>query len=151
MEVIDLLENENKEYWINKLGECDWDAGVMLHRIVVNGEFFDTVGEGSKVLMLTDGGELVSFCTYSKVDDILPTELTPWMGFVFTFPKFRGHRYVGKLFEKVILLAKEDNYEKIYISTNHTGLYEKYGCEFLKNDIDDSGKPTRVYVKKVND
>ena len=48
-------------------------------------------------------------------------------------------------------LAKEDNYEKIYISTNHTGLYEKYGCEFLKNDIDDSGKPTRVYVKKVND
>ena len=39
---------------------------------------------------------------------------------------------------------------KVYISTNHIGLYEKYGCEFegLMNDMD--GTPSRVYVKRFH-
>ncbi len=32
------------------------------------------------MLLLTDGDELVSYCTYAKKDDIQPTDLTPWMG-----------------------------------------------------------------------
>ena len=31
-------------------------------------------------MLLTDGDELVSYCTYVKKDDIQPTDLTPWMG-----------------------------------------------------------------------
>ena len=51
--------------------------------------------------MLTDGDELISFCTYAEKDDIQPTEFTPWMGFVYTFPEHRGHHYVGLLMEEV--------------------------------------------------
>ena len=151
MKVINYFESDRQTHWLEKIRRSDWGGGAFLFELLSKGTFSGAVGERSRVLLLTRGDELISFCTYAEKDDIQPTELTPWMGFVFTFPKFRGHRYVGKLFEKVMQLAKEDNYEKIYISTNHTGLYEKYGCEFLKNYIDDSGKPTRVYVKKVND
>lgn len=42
--------------------------------------FKDTVGEKSKVLMLVNRDELISFCTYAELDDIQPTELTPWIG-----------------------------------------------------------------------
>ena len=149
MEVINYFESDRQEHWLNQLSKCEWDAGGLLYGLIKNGDFFKWVGEGSKVLLLTDGDELVSFCTYAKYDDIQPTDLSPWMGFVFTFPQYRGHHYVGKLFEKVNSLAKEENIAEFYISTNHTGLYEKYGCEYKMQEIDLEGQPTRVYVKKV--
>ena len=99
--------------------------------------------------MLTDGNELISFCTYAEKDDIQPTELTPWMGFVYTFPEHRGHHYVGLLMEEVERLAIKEGVSEVYISTNHIGLYEKYGCEFKAEMHDMNGELSRVYVKKV--
>lgn len=107
------------------------------------------VGENSKVLMLIGGDELISFCTYAEKDDIQPTDLTPWIGFVYTFPEYRGHRHVGKLFQEIEKLAKAENVHDIYISTNHTGLYEKYGCEFYQLMNDMHGEPSRVYRKHI--
>ncbi len=34
---------------------------------------------------------------------------------------------------------------EIYISTNHEGLYEKYGCEFYQMMEGVDGEPSRVY------
>ena len=113
------------------------------------GNFFEAVGEGSKVLLLTDGDELISFCTYAKKDDIQPTELTPWMGFVYTFPKHRGHRFVGLLFEEIERLAGQEQMSEVYISTNHVGLYEKYGCEYRTQLKDMEGNPSRIYAKQI--
>ena len=103
----------------------------------------------SKVLLLTDGDELISFCTYAEKDDIQPTELTPWMGFVYTFPEHRGHHYVGLLMEEVERLAIKEGVSEVYISTNHIGLYEKYGCEFKTEMKDMNGELSRVYVKLI--
>lgn len=99
--------------------------------------------------MLTDEDKLISFCTYAEKDDIQPTERTPWIGFVYTFPKYRGHRYVGYLFQEIETLAKADNINEIFISTNHTGLYEKYGCEFYQMMKDMGGEPSRVYIESI--
>lgn len=45
---------------------------------------------------------------------IQPTVLTPWIGFVYTFPECRGHRHVGKLFQEIEKLAKAENVHDIY-------------------------------------
>ena len=105
-------------------------------------------GKKSRVLLLTDGDELISFCTYAEKDSIQPTELASWMGFVYTFPGHRGHRHAGKLFEEIERIAKEDGTPAVYLSTDSIGLYEKYGCEFMAvmNYMD--GNPIRVYVKE---
>lgn len=149
MDVISFYESDRREHWLEEIGRCDWSAGAFLYKLLSEGTFFDAVGEGSKVLLLTDGDELISFCTYARKDDIQPTELTPWMGFVYTFPEHRGHRHMGRLFEKVEQLAKEEQYSEVYISTNHVGLYEKYGCEYQTQMEDIEGKPSRVYVKRI--
>lgn len=149
MEVIKLFDSDRQNYWIEQIGKCDWDSGQLLYRLLSCGEYLQFVGEGSDVLLLTDGDELVSFCTFAKYDDIQPTDLSPWMGFVFTFPEYRGQHCVARLFEKAIQLSKEANIPEFYISTTHVGLYEKYGCEFKMHEIDISNEPTRVYVKKV--
>ena len=150
MRVIDYFNCDNPEYWLRQIGKSDWGAGQFLYNLLSENKFKNVVGESSKVLMLTNENELISFCTYAEKDDIQPTELTPWIGFVYTFPEYRGHRYVGYLFQEIEKLAKAENVQDIFISTNHIGLYEKYGCEFYQMMNDMEGEPSRVYRKYVD-
>lgn len=149
MKVIEYFSVENKEYWLSKIKESDWGAGQYLYELLSKNELKNLVGEKTRVLMLVDGEELISFCTFSEKDDIQPTHLTPWIGFVYTFPNYRGKRLAGKLLEYAGDLARAEGVEKIYISTGHTGLYEKYGYEFWQIMKDIEGEDSRVYVKKV--
>ena len=150
MHVINIFDSNRQAHWLEEIRRSDWSAGAFLADLISKGTFFDAVGEASKVLLLTEGDELISYCTFAEKDDIQPTDLTPWMGFVYTFPEHRGHRCVGKLFEEIERIAKKDGISEVYLSTNHIGLYEKYGCEFktLMNDMD--GVPSRVYVKRIH-
>lgn len=150
MQIIDYFKCERPEYWLSQIKKSDWGAGQYLYELLSENKLKDAVGENAKVLMLTNGDQLISFCTYAEKDDIQPTELTPWIGFVYTFPEYRGNRYVGKLFQEIEKIAKTEKVNDIYISTNHIGLYEKYGCEFYQilNDMD--GEPSRVYRKHVD-
>ena len=149
MEVISLFESDRQEYWLEKIRQSDWDAGDLLYEMLSSGTFFETVGQDSEVLLLTDGDDLASYCTYARLDDIQPTELTPWMGFVYTYPAYRGRHCVGKLFEEVVRRAKAEGFPEVYISTSHIGLYEKYGCEYKTQMINIQGEPVRVYAKKI--
>lgn len=148
MKVINYFESDSKEHWLEQIKKSDWSASAFLYKLLSENTFFDAVGEHSKVLLLTDGDELISHCTFAQKDDIQPTDLTPWVGFVYTFPEHRGHRYAGKLFDEVERLSEAESIPAVFLSTNHIGLYEKYGFKFLDvmNDID--GKPSRVYVKR---
>ncbi len=149
MQVIEYFKCDRPEHWLAQIGKSDWGAGQYLYELLSQKKFQDAVGENSKVLMLTNGEELISFCTYSEKDDIQPTELTPWIGFVYTFPQHRGHRYIGKLFAEIEKLARAEEVSDIYISTDHTDLYEKYGYEFYDMMADMHGEPSRVYRKHV--
>ena len=151
MKVINYFDSDSKAHWLEEIKNSDWRAGAFLHRMLSENTFFENVGEGSKVLLLTDGDKLISFCTFSKYDDIQPTDLTPWIGFVYTFPQYRGNRYAGLLFEEAVRLAKAEGVHAIYLSTNHNGLYEKYGFEYLTMMKDIEGEPSKVYVKRVGE
>lgn len=111
--------------------------------------FHSLLGEKSRLLLLTEGDLLITFCTYAQRDEIPADELTPWAGFVYTFPQDRGKRRMGKLLEYVYLQAKADGFPCVYISTDHTGLYEKYGCTFWKTMQDAEGNDCRIYRMKI--
>ena len=150
MQVIDYFNCDRPDYWLAQIKKSDWGAGQFLYQLLSENRLKSVVGENSKVLMLTNEDELVSFCTYSEKDDIQPTQLTPWIGFVYTFPQYRGNRYVGELFHEIEKIAKTEKVHDIYISTDHIGLYEKYGCEFYQIMNDMNGQPSRVYRKHVD-
>ncbi len=149
MKVISFYESENKEHWLSEIKKSDWNASAFLYKLLKENTFFENVGDNSKVLLLTDGDRLISHCTFAEKDDIQPTELTPWTGFVYTFPEYRGHRYAGLLFAEAERLAKEQGIGSIYLSTTHIGLYEKYGFEYFAEMTDLDGEPSRVYAKRI--
>ena len=149
MEIIEFYSTEDKAHWLSKIKECDWDAGQYLHDLLQNDGLEKLVGEGARLLMLTDGGNLISFCTLAPFDDVQPTDLSPWIGWIYTFPRYRGHRYAGRLLDFAEKLARGEGHEAVYISTNHIGLYEKYGYELFGIMKDIGGEDTRVYVKHL--
>ena len=107
------------------------------------------LGEKSRLLLLTEEDSLIAFCTYAQRDEIPAEELTPWAGFVYTFPQYRGKRRMGKLLEHVYQLARADGFPCVYISTDQTGLYEKYGCAFWKTMRNAQGDDCRIYRMEI--
>lgn len=149
MKIIEYYTAEKKEHWLNEIGKCDWGAGQYLYQLLRENNLKKMVGETALVPMLVDGEKLVAFCTLAPLDDIQPTELSPWIGFVYTYPEYRGHRYAGLVLDYAESIATVMGREYIYISTNHTGLYEKYGYEFLKMEKDMGGEDSRIYRKAL--
>ncbi len=145
MEILSYYDTADPEGWMKQIGESDWSAGHFLHDLLQEDRFHDRVGKSAKLLLLTDENRLVSFCTYAERDEIPDAELTPWMGFVYTFPEYRGHHYLEKLICRVKELARADGKDAVYISTDHTGLYEKYGAVFRTILKDSRGGDSRIY------
>ena len=149
MQIISFYESDRQEHWLKEIGRSDWESGAFLYELLSRRTFFKTVGESSRVLLITEHDKLISYCTYAEKDDIQPTDLTPWIGFVYTFPQYRGHRFAGLLLKEIERIAREEQVPEIYISTNHVGLYEKYGYEYRVQMKDISGQISRVYAKRI--
>lgn len=149
MKIIDYFRAEDPSHWLEEMEKSDWDAGKYLHDLLLNDSLKELVGENTRVLLLTEGENLISFCTLAPLDDIQPTDLTPWIGFVYTFPAFRGQGYAEKLMRHAEELAKADGAASVHVSTNHVGLYERYGYTFFGMMKDVGGEDSRVYVKHL--
>ena len=149
MRIVEFFSSDEKEHWIEKMSNCDWGAGKWLSELLLDKKLQETVGEGCLVPMIVDGDKLISFCTFAPLDEIQPTELTPWIGFVYTFPEFRGNHYAGLLLDWCESIATIMGKENIYISTGHIGLYEKYGYEFFQTMKAVDGEESRVYRKAL--
>lgn len=149
MEIKEFYSIENKKHWLEQIKKSDWGAGQYLHELLNREQLKELCGETTRVFLLTEGETLISFCTLAEQDDIRNPEFSPWIGFVYTFPQYRGNRYMGKLLEHAYEIAKEEGAEKIYISTNATGLYEKYGYTFYRIMKDIENEDSRVYTIDV--
>lgn len=131
---------------LGALRRCDWGAGKFLLRLLEEGTFAETLGGAGKLFFLLDGTSVVSFLTLTNQDCVAALERTPWIGFVFTFPAYRGHRYSGLLLDHARRCAARAGATRVYLATDHTGLYEKYGFSYLENRLDIHGEDSRIYT-----
>ena len=76
-------------------------------------------------------------------------DLAPNVCAVYTEEDFRGHGIAGRLLDLVVEDMRAKGRMPLYLVTDHTGFYERYGWAFLcvAHD-DDSGNETRVYIHR---
>ena len=133
------------EQWLEQIANCEWRAGPYLGSLLKGNRFHRLYGDTARVLLLTDGDKLAAFCTYAEKDDIPDTALKPWLGFVYTYPEYRGRRLMSRLISRARETAREEGYETLWVSSRETGLYEKYGAEYVTRMKDRSGEDSRIY------
>ena len=147
MQIINYFQCGNREHWRTQISGYEWRAAKYLARLLETGEFHSFVGKGT-LYLLTDGDKLVSFVSLAE-RDCIDVPYGPWLGFVHTAPEYRGHRYVGSLINHACRVAAAQGVQRVYICTDHVGLYEKYGFTYLESRVDQFGGESRVYVRET--
>ena len=73
-------------------------------------------------------------------------DLSPNVCAVYTEPDCRGQGIARKLLDLVCADMKEKGIDTLYLLTDHTSLYERYGWEFFcMAQGDGEEKPSRIY------
>ncbi len=148
MKIIDYFQCENRELWLRQIAQYEWGAARFLTALLRENRFHDAVGEGT-LYLLTDGDTLVSFLSLAERDCVDASKLSPWIGFVHTAPECRGHRYAGMLIGHACAIAQKHGARRVYICTDHDGLYEKYGFTLLEDRVSIYGEMSHVLVRKL--
>lgn len=73
-------------------------------------------------------------------------DLSPNLCALYTEPEYRGKGIAGKLLNFVCEDMKEKGISRLYLITDHTSFYERYGWEFLCSVNEDCGGSARMYV-----
>lgn len=151
MKVIEFFEQKStgQSYWVQRIAAGDWRAAPYLAQHLHAGTFQKRYGPKGRVLLLTEGEKLLSFCTLVRQDEIIDAALLPWIGFVYTFPAYRGHRYSEMLINHACTIAKAEGYSHIFLSSDEEGLYEKYGFLFYQYMRTIDGDLTQVFFRKL--
>lgn len=136
------------EYW-EKTAEladkCEWRAGPSLARLMRGGGFSGF----ERVFCALDGGSPAAFCTLAKKDCLENVHYTPFIGFVYVSPEYRGKRLSESLIRAAAKAAKEAGFSKIYICSGEKGLYEKYGFAKLGDMKDKYGYDEQIFVMNI--
>ncbi len=76
-------------------------------------------------------------------------DLAPNVCAVYTEEEYRGKGIAGNLLNMVVADMKNKGITPVYLVTDHTGFYERYGWEFLCM-VQGDGEPemTRMYIHK---
>ena len=120
----DMLSESVAEYADN----CSWGAGSILAKQMRQNEFNDW----EKVFVAIENSNIAGYCTLAADDCIPDIPYTPYIGFLFVGEEYRGNRLSEELIRCTLKYAKELGFERVYLVSDHAGLYEKYG--FVKTD-----------------
>lgn len=141
-----IIDFKDELYILKYLENHPWGAGKFLYELMINNNVEEVLGSKSKVVVMVDNENVVSFATYAHQDCIKDETLFPWIGFVYTEEAYRGNRYSQKLINHILDRARQDGYKKVYLATDHIGLYEKYGFKYLESRIDIYNDDCRIYT-----
>ena len=96
-----------------------------------------------------DGDKIVAGMGVIENDFHDRKDLSPNVCAVYTDEEYRGKGIAGNLLNMVVDDMKDKGITPIYLVTDHTGFYEKYGWEFLCM-VQGDGEPdmTRMYIHK---
>lgn len=149
MQIINYFQSDRTAHWLEQIASGQWRAAAYLAQLLRADKLRETFG-CEALYLLVDGERLASFVTLAQSDCVDAPEYGPWIGFVYTAPAYRGRRLAGMLIEHAAQTAKQHGAQRVYINTDHVGLYEKYGFTYLENRMTTFGEDSRIYVRELS-
>ena len=134
-------DDKFKKQLLDQIGEVKWAGGPYLYNKIINNE------PNLKVYVIydEDNKHIIAFAALLDVDEIHDIDLKPWISSLYVFESYRGKRYSEKLIKYIIDKCDANN---LYISSDHIGLYEKYGFKVIANMKNFEGHDTQVFEYK---
>ena len=96
--------------------------------------------------LVRDGGRLVAGAGVIENDFHDRKDLTPNLCALFVEPDWRGRGLAGQLLSFIRRDMGAMDVPRLYLVTDHTAFYERYGWKFLAMVTGDGGLPERLYA-----
>ncbi len=147
MEII--FVNENEPYWEELIAfskNCSWNPGKNLATRMENGDF-----EGDKqIFAAIENDKIAGFCVFEEDGYIPPGyDYHPFINLVYVDEAFRGKRVSEKMITEVLIYAKGMGLTKVYLKSEHRGLYEKYGFKKIADFKPIVGLADQIFEKTL--
>ena len=125
---------------------CSWEACHRMAAVMREGGF----NGWERVFVAEESGNFMGFCALKNPQSYsIIAEYCPWIQWVFVDEKYRGQRLSQKLLEVAADYAKTLGYDRVFLSTWHKGLYEKYGFIKICDKEMRDGYYEGIYEKKI--
>lgn len=128
------------------VNDFSWDEVKEHISRVISGWEFDG---WETMFAAADGDKIVGMCSVMKTDYYPLPDIYPWISCIFVSEEYRGRRISGMLIDRANEYAKKLGFERTYIPSVHTGLYEKYGYTYLRDIVNYGGDTDRLYAKEL--
>ena len=99
--------------------------------------------------LLMSGGEPAGCVGLIANDFISRMDLWPWACALYVEERLRGHAYGRLLLDRAAEDARRAGFGKLYLSTDHAGLYEKWGFRYLGQGYHPWGAESRIYERTL--
>ena len=122
---------------------CPWPPGRRLAERMTAGDY----KEWEQVFAAVRGGKVIGFCVFEENGTVPPdlAVLHPFINQVFVDETFRGQRVSQALVNAAIGRAKELGFERVYLKSEHRGLYEKYGFRKIADFVPVTGRADQLF------
>ena len=124
---------------------CSWIAGKHLAEMLRNNSF----RKWESVFAAFHDNEIIGFCTFLETDYYPENRYSPWISTVFVDENYRGNRLSQKMIEAVIEYARGQGFRTVYIPSDMTGFYEKYGFEKIDTLINYGGDTDKIFARNI--
>lgn len=125
------------------INNAEWKAAKYLAKKMRTGKFTDWEG----IVIAKDEDIIAGFCSFVKKDIVDSINYTPYVAIVYVDPNYRGRKISKELVKISENQLRRIGFQKVYIVTQHVGLYEKWGYDQIDQSTDTFGRPMRVLRK----
>lgn len=124
---------------------CSWVAGPHLAGMLRENRF--TGWEAVFAAMQDD--EIIGYCTFLQTDYYPENRYWPWISSIFVDEKCRGQGVCGMLIEAAIDYARSCGFKTVYIPSDMTGFYERYGFRKIDELTNYGGDVDNVFARDI--
>lgn len=144
---ISLRERPQLKYKATEWFHCKWGVSQEAYAACME-DYLNHITEYGWYLCL-DEDKIVGGLGVIENDFHDRKDLTPNVCAVYTEQEYRCKRIAGHLLDMVVEDLKSKGITPVYLVTDHTGFYERYGWEFLcMVQGDDEPEMTRMYIHR---
>lgn len=132
MDIVEFSEYSDRAALLDYAAGVDWGAARMLRSALAEGTFAEKFGDSARAYFMLDGAAPIGFGALVEQDYAPMPQHRPWIAMIWVDPDYRGRRLSETMVRFLEDRAREGGWETAHILTQHKGLYEKYGYEFIR-------------------
>lgn len=149
MRVISVRENPEYEKKAIKYFQENWKS--VLHKIYE--DCIKNCIKAKKPLSqwyLLEKNDTIIGCAGLITNDFISRmDLYPWVCALFIDEKFRGNNYGSLLLEKAKIDSQKAGFDSLYLCTDHTDYYERFGYKYIGQGYHPWNEESRIYELKI--